>query len=213
MNSLNRNRRFLAIGLAALGGYVDAVGFLEGGGLFVSFMSGNTTRLAVELAQGWRAAMAPAALIAGFVCGVALGAWLGERAGRWRKPTVTGLVAVLITAAALMRTTDTVATMALLVLAMGAVNNTFRREGEAPFGLTYMTGALVRLGQSLGLALAGRGRIGAGGHGWLWLGLTAGGVAGALVHGEAAGWALWLAAGACLVFSLWAYAVVRGDPA
>ena len=213
MNRLNRNRRFLAIGLAALGGYVDAVGFLEGGGLFVSFMSGNTTRLAVELAQDWRAAMAPAALIGGFVCGVALGAWLGERAGQWRKPAVTALVAVLITAAALLRSDHTVATMALLVLAMGAVNNTFRREGEAPFGLTYMTGALVRLGQSLGAALAGSGRPGAGGHGLLWLGLTTGGVTGALVHGTAAGWALWLAAGACLLFSIWAYFVVRSDPA
>jgi len=110
--------------------------------------------------------------------------------------------------------TSTVATYwHVLVLAMGAVNNTFRREGEAPFGLTYMTGALVRLGQGLGLALAGRGNPGAGGHGLLWLGLTTGGVTGALVHGAAADWALWLAAGTCLLFSLWAYFVVRGDPA
>lgn len=31
------------------GGYVDAVGFMMTGGFFVSFMSGNSTRLAVGL--------------------------------------------------------------------------------------------------------------------------------------------------------------------
>lgn len=39
----------LAAGLALLAGYVDAIGFLRLGGLFVSFMSGNSTRLAVAL--------------------------------------------------------------------------------------------------------------------------------------------------------------------
>ncbi|MDM8353607.1 DUF1275 family protein, partial [Brevundimonas diminuta] len=43
--------------LAGLAGYVDSLGFLHLGGVFVSFMSGNTTRLAVNLAEGrWLAA-------------------------------------------------------------------------------------------------------------------------------------------------------------
>lgn len=41
----------LAIALAALAGYVDAIGFLRLGGFFVSFMSGNSTRLAVGIAS------------------------------------------------------------------------------------------------------------------------------------------------------------------
>jgi len=39
-----------AIGLAAIAGYVDAIAFVDLGGFFVSFMSGNSTRLAVGLA-------------------------------------------------------------------------------------------------------------------------------------------------------------------
>ena len=39
----NYDARFwiLAAGLSGMAGYVDAIGFLKLGGLFVSFMSGN----------------------------------------------------------------------------------------------------------------------------------------------------------------------------
>ena len=50
MTRYDSRRWFLAACLAALAGYVDAIGFLKLGGLFVSFMSGNSTRLAVGLA-------------------------------------------------------------------------------------------------------------------------------------------------------------------
>jgi uncharacterized membrane protein YoaK (UPF0700 family) len=42
----------LACALSALAGYVDAIGFLHLGGLFVAFMSGNSTRMGVSLAEG-----------------------------------------------------------------------------------------------------------------------------------------------------------------
>ena len=42
----------LACALSALAGYVDGIGYLHLGGLFVSFMSGNSTRLGVSLAAG-----------------------------------------------------------------------------------------------------------------------------------------------------------------
>ena len=48
----SRRNLALACTLSALAGYVDAIGFLHLGGMFVSFMSGNSTRLGVSLAQG-----------------------------------------------------------------------------------------------------------------------------------------------------------------
>ena len=40
----DRRVKLLAAGLSALAGFVDATGFIQMGGFFVSFMSGNTTR-------------------------------------------------------------------------------------------------------------------------------------------------------------------------
>ncbi len=59
MLDLRRNIA-LACALSLLAGYVDGIGFLHLGGLFVSFMSGNSTRLGVSLAeaQWWQAASA-----------------------------------------------------------------------------------------------------------------------------------------------------------
>src|SRR5271154_5572159 len=53
----SRRNISLACALSALAGYVDAIGFLHLGGLFVSFMSGNSTRMGVSLAEGqWTSA-------------------------------------------------------------------------------------------------------------------------------------------------------------
>lgn len=55
MRGLERHERTLAVLLSALAGYVDSLGFLQLGGLFVSFMSGNSTRLAVGISHGdWK---------------------------------------------------------------------------------------------------------------------------------------------------------------
>ena len=63
----SRRNVALACALSALAGYVDGIGFLHLGGLFVSFMSGNSTRMGVSLAQGhWLNAIEALGLIALF---------------------------------------------------------------------------------------------------------------------------------------------------
>ncbi|MDE2618858.1 MAG: DUF1275 family protein [Sphingomonadales bacterium] len=198
MNRLDQQRRRLASGLAALAGFVDAVGFLSADGYFVSFMSGNTTRLGVDLARGTAQALVPALLLAGFVGGVALGAVAGGLAGGRRKRAVLAMVTALLLAAALARASGAAPpalTLGLLVGAMGALNNTFVRDGEVSVGLTYMTGALVKLGRAIGARLLGAPASGGWGHAVLWLGLAGGAVLGALAFGHAGAAALWLAAG------------------
>lgn len=212
MNRFDRPRQALAIGLAGLAGYVDALGFLSAQGYFVSFMSGNTTRMAVEAAQDWHRAATPALLILGFVCGVAAGAWLAIRAGRWRKPAVTGLVASLLLAAAILPDRDSPAvTLALLVLAMGAINNTFQRNGEVAVGITYMTGALVRFGQSIGAALAGERRSGGKAFLLLWLGLAGGALAGGFAALHLGATAIWPACAAAWVATVAAWLLARQE--
>jgi uncharacterized membrane protein YoaK (UPF0700 family) len=195
MLSYDPGRRRLAIALSGLAGFVDAVGFLSANGYFVSFMSGNSTRLGVTLSSANSAALVPALLIGGFVIGVTLGALIALRAGSRRKPAILGLVALLLSVGAAARWLGhEPAMLAALVLAMGATNNTFQRGGEVTVGLTYMTGALVRLGQGLALWLSGRAEPGWIQWGLLWTGLLTGAVLGALLQSSLPFGCLWIAA-------------------
>ena len=203
MNSIDRSRRRLAIAAAGLAGFVDAAGFLSAQGYFVSFMSGNTTRLGVDLVVEPARAVIPALLISGFVLGVFLTALLAARAEARRKVIVLALVTLLLTGAALARLLGASAAMlAFLVLAMGALNNTFQRDGAVSVGLTYMTGALVRFAQGLAARISGTG-----GEGWanwlmLWLGLAMGAATGAYALLAWPQVALWLASGWALTLVL-----------
>lgn len=195
MERLDPPRQAFAVSLAVLAGFVDATGFLSADGYFVSFMSGNTTRLGVDLARDWRAALKPALLILGFVAGVAAGGVIALRTGARRKPAVLCLVAALLFVAALFRSAGKVdPALAALVMAMGALNNTFQRNGEIVVGVTYMTGALVRLGQGIAAGLTGAPRSDWPAYLTLWLGLAGGAIAGALAYPRVEVAALWLAA-------------------
>jgi uncharacterized membrane protein YoaK (UPF0700 family) len=87
--------RGVAIVLSGLAGYVDAIGFIKLGGFFVSFMSGNSTRLAVGIAQGTMNGAIAASLI-GLLTGATLGALLYPDLGPgalWLAAAITGVAA------------------------------------------------------------------------------------------------------------------------
>lgn len=182
MHRYDPPRRLLAYAIAGLAGFVDATGYLAADRYFVSFMSGNTTRLGVDLVTDTPRAFIPALLIAGFVSAVTIGALLADWAGGYRKSAVIGVSAVLLGAAAVAQTAGWPALfLGCSVLAMGVLNNSFRRDGEVAVGLTYMTGALVRFGQGLAARLRGHTRPGWTTNLALWLSLAAGAVCGALL--------------------------------
>ena len=82
----------------------------------------------------------------------------------------------------------------LLAFAMGAENTVFAQDGEVRVGLTYMTGALVKLGKAITAALLGEDRFGWAPHLLLWLGLVAGAALGAVAFNALGPAALWIAA-------------------
>jgi uncharacterized membrane protein YoaK (UPF0700 family) len=204
----SRRAQALAIGLAALAGYVDAIGFLKLGGFFVSFMSGNSTRLGVGLAERSSHAVIAAALLTTFVCGVVVGSSVGALSKGRRRPAVLGLVMALLTCAASLGTLgQSVAAIGFMTLAMGAENAVFVEGGEVRIGLTYMTGALVKMGQAICAALMGGDRYGWAPYLRLWLGLVCGGVIGALAYGRLGIGGLWPAAAAAGLLALASTAV------
>ena len=192
----SRQNILLACALSALAGYVDGIGFLYLGGLFVSFMSGNSTRMGVSLADGqWSGALDALGLIVLFVAGAAVGSLivLGRSA---RRQAVLLLTEVLLLAAAGLAHylgQQTIA-VAAIVLAMGLENAVFQIGGGGGLGLTYVTGALVKVGQLLAAAMTGGPR-----WGWLpnlllWAAMVAGAVVGALGYNSFNLDAIWFAA-------------------
>ena len=209
----SRRNLALACALSALAGYVDGIGFLHLGGLFVSFMSGNSTRLGVHLAEGhWSNAAEAIGLIALFVTGAALGSLIVSMRSAFSQCQVLLAEALLLAAAALCYAFGLAPlAIAAMVLAMGLENSVFQVEGGAGLGLTYMTGALVKVGQLAAAALTG-------GRPWAWLpnlllwaALVLGAIGGALAYGWINLTAVWFAAGWALTLSGIVFATTKRD--
>ena len=198
MHTLNKTTLFFAVSLSALAGYVDAIGFLELGRIFVSFMSGNTTQMAVELARNnWERALLLSQIICCFVTGAALGTTLGHFVSPEKRifTILSGVVVLLILAAISYRLGMQVTSILLVAVAMGIENTIFERAGEITVGVTYISGTLVKLGQRIAQRLLGSNKDALAPYFLLWLGLIMGGIAGALAYntiGASSG--LWLGA-------------------
>jgi uncharacterized membrane protein YoaK (UPF0700 family) len=197
--------RALATCLSGLAGFVDAMAYIHLGGFFVSFMSGNTTRLGVSLAEGSSDAALAGGLLLTFVAGVVIGSMTGQIFLSRRQPAVLVMVAVLLAAAATLSAFDKPWLAAIaMALAMGAENAVFEIDGEVRIGLTYMTGTLVKLGQRITAALLGGDRFGWVPYLLLWMGLAAGGLAGAMTYARMGVGGLWIAAGVAGVLAIMA---------
>jgi uncharacterized membrane protein YoaK (UPF0700 family) len=193
----------LACALSALAGYVDGIGFLHLGGLFVSFMSGNSTRMGVSLAAGeWEPAASAFGLIVLFVIGAAAGSLIVLGHGVHRQPLVLLAEAGLLAAAAFAYSIGlSNVAVGAIVVAMGMENAVFQIQGGAGLGLTYVTGALVKVGQLLADALKGGARFGWLPNLLLWAALVVGSVCGALAYHWLNLAAIWFAAGVALALS------------
>jgi uncharacterized membrane protein YoaK (UPF0700 family) len=207
----SRRNVALACALSALAGYVDGIGFLHLGGLFVSFMSGNSTRMGVSLAEGqWWIAAQAFGLIALFVIGAAAGSLIVLGRGANRQPWLLLAEALLLAAAALCYAfgLSNVA-IAAIVLAMGLENAVFQIDGGAGLGLTYVTGALVKVGQLVAAALTGGARWAWAANLLLWAALVTGSLCGALAYYWINLAAIWFAAAAALALSAIVAATTR----
>lgn len=169
--SLSMRQHLLAVGLTANAGFVDGLFFIHLGGYFVSFMSGNSTRAAAELAQGnYQAWVAASSLIVAFIIGVMLSSFAVRFGPKRFHPPAESLLTDRVTPhgsavwvayglmllggiTAVIPAVDVVAPF-IVAAATGAINGTFTRRGEVTVGLTYMTGTLVKMGQALASAIA-----------------------------------------------------------
>jgi uncharacterized membrane protein YoaK (UPF0700 family) len=151
-----RNAELLAAALALIAGFIDAYGMITYG-VYVSFMSGNTTQTGYQAAEG---AFGPASLsalaILLFVVGSFAGTLLVEFAGRYARRVLYCVVAValaVIIGLTQLGTLPGAGAIASISFAMGIMNNALSRVGAQAVSLTFVTGSLSRVGSSLALAL------------------------------------------------------------
>ncbi|UWF51435.1 YoaK family protein [Pseudomonas sp. N3-W] len=194
----------LVASLSVLAGMTDAIGFMASGD-FVSFMSGNTTRLAVAISDGdLGLTVRLLILVATFIVGNALGIVVSRMGGRRALPLLMCIATLLCGAAAWPYEQQLPALLAAII-GMGMLNAAVEEVNGLPVGLTYVTGALSRFGRGLGRWMLGERR-----NGWRvqlipWTGMFAGAVIGSVLEhhlGLSALYASGLLAGALGLASL-----------
>ena len=206
MHDLDRHNQRLATSLAAVAGFVDATGFIATGGFFLSFMSGNSTRLGVGVMTSTSDTEVAAALILLFVLGVMTGSLTGRAAGNRHRPAVLMLLAATLALAAGLATAGwMLAAFLVTAFAMGAENTVFEADGEVRISLTYMTGNLVKIGQRLAGAMTGRPRWAFVPFFALWVAMVGGAIAGAALWPLLGLSGLWVAAAAALLLAAASY--------
>ena len=185
-----------------IAGFVDAVGYAHLGGLFLSFMSGNTTRLGIALGQQhWAMAGQAVTVIASFVFGAFLGTLLSMRAGSWKLVLILAVeVALFALATGLVLLDAGFAALLPVAVGMGLQNSVHQVVGGADIGKSFVTGALFGMGQALAKCLAGTAKH----EEWLayaasWGSFVAGAMTGAIALG---GFGLTTAMGAACVLLL-----------
>jgi uncharacterized membrane protein YoaK (UPF0700 family) len=203
LTRLDRHARLFAAALAGVAGYIDAAGFLMTGGYFVSFMSGNSTRLSVGIFHAAAEAVLAASLVAAFVAGVVAGATIRRAAPRRPEVLILTLVSTALGLSAFVSVRGLEFPAALLLAAsMGSANMVFAEAGEVRIGVTYMTGALVKVGKGLAAAFFGESRFLWAPHLLLWIGLVGGAILGAASYSRLGPNALWPAGAAMALLAI-----------
>ena len=146
--------------LLFVAGIVDAIGFIHlKNGLFVSFMSGNTTHVAMLLSSHqYHQSLPYIGVILLFVTGITVGemiAVLQRKNYRW---LVMSAISILLCSAIFIeQITIPMATNFVLAFAMGLQNIALRITINKAMPLTFATAFLANTGRELAMLLLGQG--------------------------------------------------------
>lgn len=183
------NRSFVACSgllMTCFAGFVNAVSFKELGGFFISFASGASISIGVDLEHGdLEACYRAAILVSAFVAAAMIGGMTKIRRPYLRCVFLLAAEAALLSVALVLARKGVTPDVAVIpaIAAMG-IQNTILKSGTGmrPGG-TFVTGTLVGLGESLGGALSG----GRSKWSWIlnlcvWTSFVSGAVAGGRAH-------------------------------
>lgn len=180
--------------LAAVAGYCDASAFVALLGVFVSHMSGTSTRLAVELGGGaWVEALPFGIVVCGFFVGAVAGElWLASHPHALRSLLLAEAGVLLVVAVAgVTAATDGEITVdglgriflgGLAATAMGSQASAVRKAAGLSVNTTFISGMVAQAAARLAAWIRrdATARQGLESFGGIWLSFVAGGVIGTL---------------------------------
>ena len=144
---------WLSLGLAFIGGYGDAAGFVLAK-TFTGHVTGNLVLGAIAVAaHDWRATVGHLLAVMTYLIGIPLSALIARRFKSWPSapflPIVMGIEVILIVAASLVLASNVPHGVAIFVifvsLALGLQNGAFHRVGGIGVHTTYLTGMITSL--------------------------------------------------------------------
>jgi uncharacterized membrane protein YoaK (UPF0700 family) len=144
---------WLSLGLAFVGGYGDAAGFVLAK-TFTGHVTGNLVLAAIAVAaHDWRAMLGPLSAVVTFLIGIFVSVLIVRPLKAWSSwpllPAIMGIEIILILAASLALASGVAHGVEILVifvsLAMGLQNGAFRRAGGISVHTTYLTGMITSL--------------------------------------------------------------------
>jgi uncharacterized membrane protein YoaK (UPF0700 family) len=171
----------LVAAISFIAGMTDAIG-LRLSGDFVSFMTGNTTRAAIAIADGdVHHGLVLLGAVFVFVLGNAAGIIVAHLVRRRMFGVLSGVAMLLSLASMLQDPALHLLRFYVVVLAMGMVNATVEHIEGLPIGLTYVTGALSRFGRGIGRYIMGERKMDWTIQAVPWLGMISGALCGAVL--------------------------------
>jgi uncharacterized membrane protein YoaK (UPF0700 family) len=153
LSNFSQTDMWLSLGLAFVGGYGDAAGFVLAR-TFTGHLTGNLVLGAIAAAaHDWRAMLGHLSAIVTFLIGIVLSVLLVRPLKAWSSwpllPTIMGIEIILILAASLALASGVAHGVEIFVifvsLALGLQNGAFRRAGGISVHTTYLTGMITSL--------------------------------------------------------------------
>ena len=152
-SNFSQTDMWLSLGLAFVGGYGDAAGFVLAK-TFTGHVTGNLVLAAIAVAaHDWRAMLGPLSAVVTFLIGIFVSVLIVRPLKAWSSwpllPAIMGIEIILILAASLALASGVAHGVEIFVifvsLALGLQNGAFRRAGGISVHTTYLTGMITSL--------------------------------------------------------------------
>ncbi len=152
------SRLLLSSVLVLLAGFIDSIGYLGLGKVYLSFMSGNSTKLGIALFEADYALWATTGtVVLLFIAGAFVGTFITESWGKWHLTLILSVECVLFLFAILLSLLfHTQYIIFPIAMAMGMQNTMHQMVAHADVGKGFVSGTLFGIGQALAKAVRGK---------------------------------------------------------